>query len=152
MKNHNNFLRIKRSLSRGRDTYGWNLVSIKDVKTGKFYRACGGGYDMLGAAMGEWLNDTYKEELKTIAHKAMATFSNKTGLIHRKDAFKGGHYDRDMVFYGTYAYFDDAGGLEKVVIDGACGQSEVIALAQEIGLTLTISGGEIIFISPYTTN
>ncbi len=129
-------LKLKWTTSRGRDTYGWTLVSLKDTKTGKVYRTCGGGYDMRGTVLGEWLNDVFKEELKTIAPKAMAKFSNKTGHIHRKDAFKGGQYDRDMVFYGTYAHYDDLGNLEKVVIDGSCGESEVLALAKEIGLDI----------------
>jgi hypothetical protein len=126
-------LKLKWTISRGRDTYGYTLASLKDTKTGKFYRTCGGGYDMRGTVLGEWLNDVFKEELKTIAPKAMARFSKKTGLVHAERP-QNGYYDRDMVFYGTYAYYDDLGNLEKVVIDGSCGESEVLALAKEIGL------------------
>jgi hypothetical protein len=109
------------------------LASLKDTKTGKFYRASGGGYDMRGTVLGEWLNDVFKEELKTIAPKAMAKFSKKTGLVHAERP-QGGYYDRDKIFYGTYAYYDDLGNLEKVVMDGSCGESEVLALAKQIGL------------------
>lgn len=146
-------LKLNWSKSKARDSYGWTVASLKDIKTGKVYRASGGGYDMRGTVLGEWLNDVFKEELKTIAPKAMAKFSNKTGLIHREDAFKGGQYDRDMVFYGTYAYYDDSGNLEKVVIDGSCGQSEVLALAKEIGLDVEYHHEiETYFITKQTAN
>ena len=126
-------LKLKWTTSRGRETYGYTLASLKDTKTGKFYRACGGGYDMRGTVLGEWLNDVFKVELKSIAPKAMAKFSKKTGLVHAERP-QNGYYDRDKILYGTYAYYDDSGNLEKVLIDGACGESEVLALAKEIGL------------------
>ena len=41
-------------VSRGRDTYGYNMVTLSST-TGKKFRAMGGGYDMHGQVMGEYV-------------------------------------------------------------------------------------------------
>ena len=41
-------------VSRGRDTYGYNMVTLSS-NTGKRFRAMGGGYDMHGQVMGEYV-------------------------------------------------------------------------------------------------
>jgi len=56
-------LRLKWSTSRGRDTYGWNIVTLTDETTGKKYRANGGGYDMVGTVFASWLLDVARVEL-----------------------------------------------------------------------------------------
>lgn len=50
--------------SRGRDTYGYNLVTLTGVcgNDGK-YRECGGGYDMQGSAVGQFIKDQFKNAL-----------------------------------------------------------------------------------------
>jgi hypothetical protein len=48
-------LRLKWTTSRGRDTYGWNVVTLTDETTGRKYRAKGGGYDMTGTVFASWL-------------------------------------------------------------------------------------------------
>ena len=41
-------------VSRGRDTYGYNMVTLSS-NTGKRFRAMGGGYDMNGQVLGEYV-------------------------------------------------------------------------------------------------
>ena len=41
-------------VSRGRDTYGYNMVTLSS-DTGKRFRVMGGGYDMHGQVMGEYV-------------------------------------------------------------------------------------------------
>ena len=41
-------------VSRGRDTYGYNMVTLSS-NTGKKFRAMGGGYDMHGQVLGEYV-------------------------------------------------------------------------------------------------
>lgn len=54
-------LKIKFSVSRGRETYGWNIISLWDK--GTKYSTCGGGYDMTGSVFGQWLTANYLEEI-----------------------------------------------------------------------------------------
>ena len=57
-------LKLSWSVSRGRDTYGYNICRLDDGSTGKRYKCNGGGYDMAGTVFGEWLADVYQAELK----------------------------------------------------------------------------------------
>ena len=54
---------FKWSISKGRDTYGYNICTCKanNLKVGQ---CNGGGYDMQGVAIAMFFNMNYKEELK----------------------------------------------------------------------------------------
>jgi len=49
--------------SRGKDTYGYNLVSLY-VDGKKVAKECGGGYDMSGSCLGTWITDNFQDQLK----------------------------------------------------------------------------------------
>lgn len=53
--------------SRGRDTYGYNLVTLTGVcgNDGK-YRECGGGYDQTGAALGQFIQHQFSSVLQEL--------------------------------------------------------------------------------------
>ena len=59
-------LSLKWSTSRGRDTYGWNIVTLTDQATGKKYRTNGGNYDMQGVVFSMWMDDNYRERYKSL--------------------------------------------------------------------------------------
>ena len=42
-------------VSRGRDTYGYNTVTLTSSAQGKKFRCMGGGYDMHGQVLGEYV-------------------------------------------------------------------------------------------------
>jgi len=55
-------LHFKWTISRARDSYGYNIVTLKvnDIKKS----ACnGGGYDMMGTVLGNYIARTFKDEL-----------------------------------------------------------------------------------------
>lgn len=54
-------LSLKWTVSRGRDTYGYNIVTLTDQSTGKKYRTNGGNYDMQGVVFSRWMDDNYRE-------------------------------------------------------------------------------------------
>ena len=60
------YLTINCGTSRGRDTYGYNIVSLLDTNTGRRYRCMGGGYDMQGTVLADWLTDTQQGKLLEI--------------------------------------------------------------------------------------
>lgn len=56
------YLQIKYGISRAVDTYGYNRVSIHSP-IGKFYTV-GGGYDMVGTVLGDYLTKLLTDEQK----------------------------------------------------------------------------------------
>ena len=54
-------------VSRGRDTYGYNIVTLSS-NAGKKFRAMGGGYDMHGQVLGEYVQfNTNPDRLRAVA-------------------------------------------------------------------------------------
>ena len=54
-------------VSRGRDTYGYNIVTLSS-NAGKKFRAMGGGYDMHGQVMGEYVQfNASPDRLRAVA-------------------------------------------------------------------------------------
>ena len=58
-------LQFKWSVSRGRDTYGYDICSLY-VDGIKVSSCNGGGYDMKGTAFGDWLQKEFQTELKKL--------------------------------------------------------------------------------------
>ena len=55
-------LEVKWSVSRGRDTYGYNICRINTAN--KSYKTMGGGYDMVGTVLGDYLSDLLTDDEK----------------------------------------------------------------------------------------
>lgn len=108
-KEHN--LIIKHSVSKGRNTYGYNLVTLRDGKSR--YSTCGGGYDMIGTVFGDWLYSCYKERLKALKP-----------CIYSDSEFEEN-------YYGLIAFEDNP---EEFYLDGGCGLSSMLEIAEKIGL------------------
>lgn len=58
-------LEIKWTTSRGRDTYGYNVCTLY-ADGRKVARCNGGGYDMEGACLGNWLTYAYPDRLREL--------------------------------------------------------------------------------------
>lgn len=58
-------LKFKWTISRGRDTYGYNICSLY-VDDKKVASCSGGGYDMEGTVLGMWMEKEFYEELTTL--------------------------------------------------------------------------------------
>ncbi len=109
------YLALKWSASRGRDTYGDNICTLTDQETGKRFRCNGGGYDMVGTVLGEWLEDRYQGRLQALAAE---TGTTPAGVRAQLDGF-----------YGLYVTDDG-----RVYADGACGLDSMTRVARAIGL------------------
>jgi len=55
-------LKFKYTTSKGRDSYGYNICSLW-VDGEKQASTCGGGYDMKGTALGNWIARKFEKEL-----------------------------------------------------------------------------------------
>lgn len=119
-----NYLPISWSISRGRDTYGYNICRLDSRATGKRYRCNGGGYDMVGTVLGEWLSTEHQERLQILK-------------AHNVEKLESCGYAVDgwMKIPGFYGLTFDIMG--KARIDGACGVSSVSKIAEACGLNVT---------------
>ena len=121
MKNQINHLVLSWSVSKGRDTYGYNICRLDDRNNGQRYRTIGGGYDMIGTVFGDWLETCYQEELMQIKDQSDRFYNDR-------------HYLNDNseknTFYGmTYNQVKN-----YVHLDGACGIESMIRIAEALGL------------------
>jgi len=112
---------FKWTVSRGQDTYGYNICSL--WIDGKKVASCnGGGYDMQGTCFGDYIANNYQDRLQ----KLNANYGSN-------DKIKG--------FYGLIIS-KEGKRLNKyrpgarVSLDGACGFSSIKTIAEKIGLTL----------------
>lgn len=115
-------LHLRYSTSRGQETYGYPLVSLRDETTGQRKTTTGGGYDLTGTVFGAWLADNAQAQLLAMAGRAHAVFSVA-------DGYRSGVGD----LYGM-TYFPEQG---RVSLDGACGLDSMVKIARTIGADVT---------------
>jgi len=124
-------LKFKWTVSRGRDTYGYNICSL--WVNGRKVSSCnGGGYDMNGTSLGLFIADRYSDRLLALD----IPMNRRNGEDIRE-------------YYGL-SYHDPKYQTRSNVptetetiphIDGACGFSSVERIMQAIGLTLSYVDG-----------
>lgn len=122
-------LHFKWTISRGRDTYGYNICTLL-VDGEKVGRCNGGGYDMQGTSFAQWLQEHYQHELK-------AKFATEINSITDKDYadYSGYCYKEIKGFYG--AKISGKEGKELTIsLDGGCGMDSIKRIAEAIGITL----------------
>lgn len=108
--------------SRGRDTYGYNLLTLRQGGE-RVARQCGGGYDMTGAAVADWMGERYPVRLAQLARThAGATYSKAEGYKVKERA--------EGLFYGLTYYPDN----DSASFDRACGLESVKAVLLALGL------------------
>lgn len=124
------YLAVKWTTSRGAETYGYNICTVTDQETGKRFKCMGGGYDMLGTSVGEWIEATYQDRLMSIRERAYTTWT---------DLEDDGPFDQQQNRDGLYGMSWNKGGrgrVEKVSLDGACGIESIERIAKAIGIKL----------------
>lgn len=103
-----NLLKLSWSTSRGQNTYGYNICRLDDLATGRRYKTMGGGYDMIGTVVGDWLEENFQDRLLAL--------KNNSDLN------------------GPFYYNPET---NRVSIDGGHGIDAVIKLAERIGVSLS---------------
>lgn len=123
-----NLLKLSWSISKGRNSEGYNICRLDDMSTGERFKCMGGGYDMIGTCFGEWLQKTYQDRLLKIKDKFSRYENGKFISIDetQKEPFS------KKLYGGTYY-------TEKnvVMLDGACGIDSMRRIAEAIGLEIT---------------
>ncbi len=100
------YLRLKWSVSRARETEGYNICTLWDGD--KRYSCNGGGYDMIGTVFGDWLFRQAPREISQLDEKE---------------------------FYGLNKRADEDGNT-RVWLDGGCGLNCMLRIAKAIGMVV----------------
>jgi hypothetical protein len=112
-------LAIKWTVSRGQDTYGYNICSLWTNGT-KVASCMGGGYDMQGTSLGIYLECAYQPELQ-----AWVTAHSSELVPAYGDVMK--HPD----YYGMTIHPSGKAGI-SVSLDGGCGYEAMRRVAEDI--------------------
>jgi hypothetical protein len=114
-------LTLSWSTSRGRDTYGYNICKLT-TPGGKTYKTMGGGYDMVGTVLADWLCDVHQDRLRGLSERAYYDYKGnpEPGADVRRD--------------GLYGLVRAGSGVMRV--DGACGVDSVVRIAEAAGVRI----------------
>jgi len=156
-----NTLEFKWTVSRGRNTYGYNICSL--YVDGRKVSACnGGGYDMKGTALGDFIARRYADRLRKLqpTQKFYGLSYHDPNYDPGKAVVGSECTDRTLGQNSTGKTVEEAEaageslGLERYqafykasshipteqhtvpLIDGACGFSSVEKIMQALGLSL----------------
>jgi hypothetical protein len=110
------YLALSWSVSRGRDTYGYNIARLDDRETDVRYRCMGGGYDMTGTVFGDYLTERHQLALAALASEGVEYV---------------GTHKKHPTLYGLFFRADGS-----AYCDGACGLESMLRIAQFIGLAV----------------
>ncbi len=151
------FLKLNWTTSRARDTYGYNVLTLREGRGNDYNimgRCNGGGYDMVGTVLGQWAENRFIDRLLSLDVPDDGYY----GLRYINPKFNAG----DAIVPGTgqtVAEREAAGeslGLERYqarysatsprptkehtvpAIDGACGPGSVRKILEAIGVSLTV--------------
>ncbi len=129
-------LHFKWTISRGRDTCGYNICTLL-VDGDKVASCNGGGYDMQGTAFGEWLNKAFQTELCILfANDIKNIESNTNCRTYTKDNGTVIKIMPGSAFYGATVYQNTKNLSVWITLDGSCGFSSMQRIAEAIGITL----------------
>lgn len=123
---------LKWSTSRGRDTYGYRVCTMYlnryEGNELKVSSCNGGGYDLAGTALGDWMQVYFQEELKKLS----------------SDIGSNTPWNTRGTFYGLSFYDQKRNKRRKnwrpgylVHVDGGCGFSCMERILHALGITLT---------------
>ena len=106
-------LQFRWIISKARDTYGYNICSL--YVDGEKVSSCnGGGYDMAGTTLGDYLTKTYQQRLK------MLYVENRFLGVNKKN------------YHGMFK--DET--TDSIYLDGGCGITQIKNIAEDIGLSI----------------
>jgi hypothetical protein len=114
-------IKLTWSISKAKDTYGYNRLTALDLETKKKYVTVGSGYDMVGYVIGNLVADKLQNYLGMLTPYYMVTHTNGLQKTNASGAFYG-------------LIFNQLTG--KAIIDGACGLSSVIKIVEACGYQL----------------
>ena len=143
-----NTFKFKYTTSRGRDSYGYNICSLW-VDGEKKASTCGGGYDMKGTALGNWISRKFQKELLTFNKSFYGLKFYNPNWQPSTECLEEEKKDELTKLTGLARYQDfykQSSNLptEKhthATLDGACGFECMTAILKNIGYSLKYVDG-----------
>lgn len=134
-------LHFKWTVSRGRETYGYNICTlyVDGINVG---RCLGGGYDMQGTLLAQWLVTAWQTDLLTLFASDFTKLETDSDV---RTYTEGGETikcaspypdERNFERYYGATLFLYPSGKRRVSLDGACGFSSMERIGHAIGLSL----------------
>jgi hypothetical protein len=127
-------LHFKWTVSRGRDTYAYNICTLL-VDGATVGRCMGGGYDMQGTCLGQWIENSFQLELlDKMERKAIIIgarhYDTKAGRVSHFpiEGFSGIWLKELQKTNGTKE--------QSITLDGGCGFESMKRIAEAIGIKL----------------
>lgn len=128
-------LHFKWTTSRGQNTYGYNICTLL-VNGDKKGKCMGGGYDMQGTSLAQWLQTDFQTELCLLFAKEIKDIeADNKCRTYQQDGATIKHmsaYD----FYGATIYQNTKNLSVRVSLDGASGFNSMARIAEAIGIKL----------------
>jgi len=139
-------LKFKWTVSKARDSYGYNICSLW-INGQKVSSCNGGGYDMKGTALGNWVTKKFETKLLKLTKEfyglsfhdpnynpGKAMIDGQT-IEDREKKSKSCGLERYQAFYHESSKIPTKNHIIPL-IDGACGVSEVEKILNAMGYQL----------------
>ena len=133
-------LKYKWTTSKAQDTYGYNICTLL-VDGKKAGRCNGGGYDMTGTSLAQWVQNNFKDDLLKLKEEFYGLSYHDPNWTPSKECLKKEEEDELTKLTGLARYQDFYKQSSKLPtdkhtipqIDGACGVSSVERILNAIG-------------------
>lgn len=123
----NKHITVRRGTSRGRDTYGYTTCTLTVEGKGRRASCCGGGYSLVGACLGEWLQRDFANQLQALDLGRLA----KSGI----DTYGLSFWDKSTGKNVTR--WKEGAALH---VRGSCGEGSMVRILQVLGYNLVRAG------------
>ena len=141
-------LEFKWTVSRAQDTYGYNVMTLY-VDGEKKARCNGGGYDMKGRVLGNWVASRFREELLKLKPEFYGLTFHDPNYDPGKEVIEGQTVEdreKEGKSFGLERYQSFYSASSKIPterhtipsINGACGFSSVERILKAIGYSLRL--------------
>ena len=121
-------LNFKWTISKGINTYGYHICTLKNFRNEKIASTCGGGYDMKGTVLGEMINQFFPNELKKLVANS--------GSLDTPIGFYGLSHHNTKAKTGKRRFLKRANKNTDSYVDGACGFDTMKAILHKIGFKI----------------
>lgn len=137
--NVNTGLAFRWTTSRAADSYGYNICSLM-IDGRKVATTCGGGYDMQGTVLGQWINATFPAQLRALAADRIA-LAEAAGTARYYDGGQGAKLDvngHTLYLYGLNVWKAEGENMPvEVRCNGGTGLNQMTNVLKALGLKLT---------------
>lgn len=121
-------LDFKWTISKGVNTYGYKICTLKNFRNEKIASTCGGGYDMQGTVLGEMINKFFPNELKKLVANS--------GSLDTPSGFYGLSHHNPKAKTSKRRFLKRANKNTESYVNGSCGFEAMRTILDKIGFKI----------------